>query len=190
MRTILNLKYLNKRLTYNHFKMESLSRWIQNHTAKLLDGKCKFKRCILQCAYTQTRKYLKFQWLGKIYKFLEISNWYSEAMRIFTKILKPPFSVLRKHGLLSVIFVNDLYLQGAIKEQCNQTANATINLLTSLGFTIHTKKSVLEPVQSIEFLGFVIDSTTISVKINTDKSKIILNKIETSLPISNPKSEI
>ena len=52
------------------------------------------------------------------------------------------------------------------------------NLLAPLWFTIHTKKSVLEPVQFIEFIGFFIGSTAMSVKINRDKSKIILNKIE------------
>ena len=88
-----------------------------------------------------------------MYKFLRLPNRYSEAMRIFTKILKLPFSVLRKQGLLSVTFLGDSYLQGATKSQCNQNVNATINLLTSLRFTIHTKKSVLEPVQSIDFLG-------------------------------------
>ena len=66
---------------------------------------------------------------------------YSEAGRIFTKIPKPPFLFLRKQGLLPVTFVDDSYLQGAKKEQCNQNINATIirfaNLLTSLGFTTH-----------------------------------------------------
>ena len=88
-----------------------------------------------------------------MYKFLRLPNRYSEAMRIFTKILKLPFSFFRKQGLLSVTFLGDSYLQGATKSQCNQNVNATINLLTSLRFTIHTKKSVLEPVQSIDFLG-------------------------------------
>ena len=85
------------------------------------------------------QKYLKFEWLEKIYKFLGMPNGYSEAIRIFTKILKPSFSVLQKQGLLSVTFVDDSYLQGATKEQCIQNVNTTINLLTSLGFTIDTK---------------------------------------------------
>ena len=88
-----------------------------------------------------------------MYKFLRLPNRYSEAMRIFTKILKLPFFFFLKQGLLSVTFLGDSYLQGATKSQCNQNVNATINLLTSLRFTIHTKKSVLEPVQSIDFLG-------------------------------------
>ena len=87
----------------------------------------------------------------KHYKFLGMPNGYSEAMLIFTKIGKSPFSLLRKQGLLSVTFVDGSYMQGATKEQCNQYVNATINLLTTLGFTIYTKKSVLEQVRSLNF---------------------------------------
>ena len=39
----------------------------------------------------------------KHYKFLGMPNGYSEAMFIFTKIGKSPFSLLRKQGLLSLM---------------------------------------------------------------------------------------
>ena len=97
---------------------------------------------------------------------------YSEAMCIFTKIIKPFFSVFRKQGLLLIAFADDSYLQGGTKEQCNQSYNAKINLLTLLGFTILIKKSVLESAQSIGFLGFVIGSTAVSVKIDTFHSNL------------------
>ena len=50
MRTTLNLKCLRKHVTCNHFKMESLQ-----DVFKIIQPKCKcrFKRCILQSAYTQ-----------------------------------------------------------------------------------------------------------------------------------------
>ena len=67
---------------------------------------------------------------------------------------------------------DDSYLQGGTKEQCNQSYNAKINLLTLLGFTILIKKSVLESAQSIGFLGFVIGSTAVSVKIDTFRSNL------------------
>ena len=85
---------------------------------------------------------------------------------------------MQKQGFLSVTFVDNSYLQGASKEQCDQNVNATINLLTSLGITIRFKKSVLEPVQSNQFSGLVIDFTTMSVKINTNENKIILMRMK------------
>ena len=39
-------------------------------------------------------------------------NRYSDAMRVFTKMLKPPFATLQKQNFISVIFVDDSYLQG------------------------------------------------------------------------------
>ena len=39
-------------------------------------------------------KYLKFLWEGRTLAFLAILNGYSDAMLMFTKILKPPFKVL------------------------------------------------------------------------------------------------
>ena len=60
-------------------------------------------------------------------------NGYADAMRIFTKILKPPFSLLRKFGHQSVVYVGDTF----------QNTDVTIDLLQLLGFTIHPKKLVL-----------------------------------------------
>ena len=40
---------------------------------------------------------------------------YGPAMRAFTKLMKPPFSFLISEGYLSVIYVDDYYLQGVDK---------------------------------------------------------------------------
>ena len=45
----------------------------------------------------------------------------------------------------------------------------------------------MEPAQSTEFLDFFIDSTKISAKIHTDKSKTIMNEIGTFLSNLQPK---
>ena len=39
-------------------------------------------------------------------------------------------------------------------------------LFTKLGFTVHLVKSVLQPQQKIDFLGFVLDSITMMVTLN------------------------
>ena len=57
----------------------------------------------------------------------------------------------------------------------------TVSLLTSLGFTIHKEKSVLEPKKFIEFLGFIINSTDMIVKLNAIKSQIIMEKLKNFL---------
>ena len=57
------------------------------------------------------QKYFKFEWFNQFYKFLGMPNGYSDAMRIFTEMLKPFFGYLRKQGHLSIVIVDDSYLQ-------------------------------------------------------------------------------
>lgn len=45
-----------------------------------------------------------------------------------------------------------------------------MSLFNKTGFTIHPEKSVLEPVQKIAFLGFLIDSIKMSVTLTPEKA--------------------
>ena len=113
-------------------------------------------------------------------------NGYSDAMRIFTKILKPVFGYLRKQGHLSAVFVDDSYLLADTEQECIKNINATVNILTMLGFTIHERKSVLTATQKIEFLGFLIDSRKMSISISGEKADHQILKIRKFLSISAP----
>ena len=123
------------------------------------------------------QKCFMFEWIQKFYKFLGMPNGYSNAMRIFTNISKPVFGHLRQEDHLSVIFFDDSYLQGHIQHECLNNIKATVDLLLKLGFIVHKKKSVLITTQKIEFLGFIIDSNFMTIKIKGEKAAQILLKI-------------
>ena len=78
----------------------------------------------------------------KFYKYLGMPNGYSYAMRVFTKMLKQLFAILRKQSFISVVFIDDSYLKRSIRGECLENVYKTVGLLTSLGFTIHKEKSV------------------------------------------------
>ena len=173
---ILNLKQLNKHIEYEHFKMESLQ-----SVLNIIRPNCCMASVDLKDAfYTDPihpdhQKFLKFKWQENCYAFRGMPNGYSEAMCVFTKRLKPPFSILRRHGYLSVVFVDDSCLQGHTFSTCEDNVNATIDLLEFLGFTIHLEKLVLVPKQEIEFLGFVLNSVEMKIElIDCKPGKIIL----------------
>ena len=75
MLTILNLKQLNKHVTYQHFKMKFLSdvfKIIQpNCWMASVDLKDAFYTIPIHNAY---QKYFKFMWHQKFYEFLGMSN--------------------------------------------------------------------------------------------------------------------
>lgn len=170
-RMILNLKSLNKYLSYHHFKMDSLSTVLN-----MVKPGCFMASMDLKDAYysvpiaTKDQKYLKFLWQGNLYKFVCFPNGLAFCPRKFTKLLKPVYAHLRQLGHLSASYIDDSYLQGDSFADCERNVMDTILLFDSLGFTIHPEKSSLIPKQEITFMGFKIDS--VSMKVFPTKEKI------------------
>ena len=73
--------------------------------------------------------------------------------------------------------MDDSYLQGYTFSACEDNVNATVDLLQFLGFTIHPEKTVLVPSQEIEFLGFVLNSVEMKIKLTDCKSSKIISKL-------------
>ena len=92
-------------------------------------------------------------------------------MKVFTKLLKPQFSILESHGYLFVVSVDDSYLHGRTFSTSEDNVNTVVDLVDlSLSFTIHREKSVLVPIQEIEFLGFVLNCAEVKIKLTDCKS--------------------
>ena len=164
LRMILNLKPLNKFITYYHFKMETVWSAIRSMTPGCYMASIDLKDTYYSVPiHADYHKYLKFQWQGQIYKFVCFPNGLAICPRKFTKPLKPAFAYLRKHGHTSVVFIDDSWLKSAQYDDCIENIVATLSLLDKLGFTVHPKKSILIPTQRIVFLGFVLDSLKMCV---------------------------
>ena len=158
-RTILSLKCLNKFVKYTHFKMESLKDVFKIIKEGVWMASVDLKDAFFTVpVHKSHQNYFKFEWFQGFYKFIGMPNGYTEARRIFTKILRPVFGYLRQEGYLLVIFVGDSYLQGNTESECLENIEVTVNLPIKLGFKIHEQNSILKPTQELEFLGFVINS--------------------------------
>ena len=92
----------------------------------------------------------------------------SGRSRIFTKKWKVPFRHLRSQGHNSVVYVDDLYLQGDTYQSFANILD-TIKLLRERGFVINPDKSVFTPSQTIVFLGFAISSKHMTLSLTDDK---------------------
>ena len=85
----------------------------------------------------------------------------ASAPCVFTKILKPIVGLLRKQGVRLVIYLDDILLMASTTETLTHHVELTVALLELLGFVVNYQKSQLNPVQSLEFLGFMINSVTL-----------------------------
>ena len=94
-RTILNLKYLNKECFTYCFKMERIKQVIYVITLNCYVASSDMQDAFYTVLiYEQHKIYLKFLNIGIPYQVEVTPNGYLDAMRVFTKILKPPFFYL------------------------------------------------------------------------------------------------
>ena len=157
---------MNKFVKYKHFKMESLKDVFRINKQGVWMASVDLKDAFFTVTvHNSHQKYFKLEWFQGFYKFIGMPNEYSEAMIIFTKIVRPVFGYLRQEGYLSIIFFNDSYLQGNTENDFLQNIEVTENLLIKLRFKIHEKKSILKPTQESEFLGFVTNMLQVLLQI-------------------------
>ncbi|WAR08315.1 LOW QUALITY PROTEIN: POL-like protein [Mya arenaria] len=169
-RVILNLKSLNESIEYIHFKMESL------HAAiRLITPGCFMSSIDLKDAYytvnvsEEFRKYLRFIWRGQLYQYTCLANGLACAPRKFTKLLKPFFR-------LWCIWMTRIYKALA---ECLENVSVTQELLADIGFVINNEKSVFIPTQELVFLGFILNSNTITISLTEQKVQTITLAIQT-----------
>ena len=169
LRLILDLSELNKSVAYQHFKMDNI-----NSAVLLLSPDCFMASLDLRDAYysvPESRKYLRFIWEGQLWQYKALPNGLSSAPRLFTKLLKPAFASLHNAGHVVLGYLDDTLIIGRSHRQATKAVTATSELLSELGFIIHPTKSVIEPVQEIKFLGFVLNSIDMTVTLPSDKKE-------------------
>ena len=169
-RMILNLKPLNKSVEYSHFKMDSLE------TAKSLVRKDCFVASVdLSDAYfcvplhQDCIKMVKFEFRDELYEFVAMPQGLSSAPRVFTKLLKPVFATMREQGHTCMGYIDDSLIVGRTFDECKVATEKLVQGFTSLGFVVNQKKSVFTPVHEITFLGYVLNTENMTIRLPDDK---------------------
>ena len=112
-RMILNLKTFNEFLKFKHCKLESVE-----DALDLITEGCYFGSVDLKDAYYSIpihenyQKYLKLFWKEEYYQYIVLPNGFSPVVRVFIKVLTPPFKYLRSNGHLSIKYIDDSLLLG------------------------------------------------------------------------------
>ncbi len=181
VRVIFNLSALNDFVTTHHFKMETVKDAILLMTPHCYMGSIDFKNAYYAVPIAKRhRKYLRFQWNQNTFQFTVFPQGLSTVPRAFTKIMKPPFAFLREKGFTLLGYIDDTILIESSANQLNVATQAALDLFTNLGLTINYKKSVLHPSTSIEYLGFILDSVSMTVRL-ADRKKVKIRTLATKI---------
>ena len=161
-----------------HFKVETLL-----HIMALVIPGCFMAVLDLKDAYLVVPiagihvKFLEFMWQGKTYMYVVLPFGLSSAPRKFTKLLKPILAMLRRQGIIIVMYIDDGWVKGSDYNECYQSVKSSLELLAKLGFIIHPEKSHPTPAQAVEILGFFVNSITMQITIPETKTMAALGDI-------------
>ncbi|KZR95900.1 Uncharacterized protein APZ42_010055, partial [Daphnia magna] len=111
---------------------------------------------------------------GSLYEYLCLAFGLCSAPRVFTKLLKPVVVFLRGRGIRLIIYLDDLLILNQSHDGLLLDQKVVIGLLEFLGFIINYEKSVIVPLQILEYLGTVINSLSLSNSLPSEKVKSIV----------------
>ena len=170
-RLVINLRPLNQFIHQLHFKMENLAM-----TRDLLREGDWMASIDLKDAYLSVtiwedhRKYLIFSWQGNLYEFQCLPFGLSSAPRVFTKLLKPVLARLRHQGVRLIMYLDDMLVMAQSKEKLESHLSQIKSLLELLSFVVNREKSQLVPAQMIHYLGFMVDSMGMKIRLSEEKA--------------------
>ncbi len=134
-RPIINLKYLNKFVQPQHFKMEGIS-----VLKELICEGDYFTKIDLKDAYLtipvfpEDKKFLQILWRERLYQFKSLCFGLASAPWAFTKILKPVVAFLRKQGLRLIIYLDDILILNQSTEGVERDFKQVVGALEACGF--------------------------------------------------------
>ena len=186
-RLILNLKLLNYQVPYIHFKMDILPKILELIRPGVFMSKIDIKDAYYSIPIEPNdTKFLKFTFMGVLYEFLALPNGYKEGPRRFTKLLKPALASLRENRVCLAAYIDDIIvISSTFNKGINDVLNTSVTF-DNLGFTLNIDKSVFTPCQTIEFLGFVINSIDMTVSLTPTKKASLKSLCEELLNTPSP----
>ncbi|XP_068690266.1 uncharacterized protein [Montipora foliosa] len=104
--------------------------------------------------------------LKELNKFIVYRHFTMDSFKTVTDLMSQG-----QKGYLSSSYIDDCYLQGATYGECHDNVQETLMLLGDLEFPSHNEKSVLIPSQVLTFLGFVLNSVTMTVQLTKSRKQ-------------------
>ena len=108
--------------------------------------------------HESAQKFLTFKLGKKKFRWKVMPFGLKTAPYIFSKIMNTVIKYIRsKYSMLIFNYLDDILILAKDPHSCQTQTEIVIKTLNKLGWKISLKKSIIEPVQQIEFLGVHYD---------------------------------
>ena len=119
------------------------------------------------------RPYLRFAFQVQVFQFKVLPFGLSTASRVFPKILAPIMGILHQKRVHIYSYLDACLIVAKSKEITVSSILLTQQVLMEAGFLINFKKSYLQPVQIITFLGLELDMTVAAAFLPQERAQQI-----------------
>jgi len=117
------------------------------------------------------------RWGRKWYKFRAAVFGFRRSAEVASRVSKEVMRALRKRGLRGIVWVDDFLFCFRSREEAERGKEVVVGVLESLGFLL-SEKSELTPIQSIWFLGMIIDTKECVIQIPQEKVQRIVSDLK------------
>lgn len=178
-RPVIDQRFPNSYQSKIHFKMDSIRDVKDLIRAKEFMFKIDIKDAYLHLRYRRAHwKFGAFWWKGEAWCCKSMMFGHTHAPRWWTKVMRSVVEFIRRKGIRCVIYLDDLLvLCGTDWDTAIRIRDFVLDTLLRLGLTINLTKSVLQPVRRISYLGFVLNSKTMTISVEAKKLTEVRKKV-------------
>ncbi len=175
LRGILNVRTLNQDyLQTQKFKMETLLKVLPLIRKGDWFGSWDVRKGYYNIAvHPEFQKFFCFDFEGQRYMFKALVMGISIAPYIFSKLMGTIVKFARTAGIDVSFYLDDTLLRGPSWLIAWKNLRVFGQLLELAGFLLHRDKSVYEPTQVIKYLGFILDSRDMTIRLPPEKENKI-----------------
>jgi hypothetical protein len=116
---------------------------------------------------------VRSSWKSTLLEFACLPFGLTAAPRLFTKVMKPVVALLRRARIRLIIYLDDLLFMNQSKGGLQLDMATAQYLLENLGFVINLEKSCFTPTQTLEFLGFLVNTPEMTLHLPDYKVEAI-----------------
>lgn len=177
LRPILDLRFLNKFIKTQKFKMTSLQEVIPQLQRGDFMATIDLKDAYLHIPINHKHKHLlRFVIHQNHYQFTVLAFGPNSASRVFTKCLATVAEHLCRQEIHVYPYLDDWLVKASSYRECKHHIQQDILTLSVLGFSIHWEKSSMEPEQIKIFLGAEINTIQAKVFPSNKRTQAILRE--------------
>lgn len=177
-RLIADCRELNQFHSTEKFRLDNIQKIFPYLRQGQFAGKIDLKDAYFHIGISDSYKpFLRKKVGSQIWEFQAACFGLSPLPKIFMDIMKTFEKKWRKKGIQVFIYLDDILVLGATAPMVQKHMKVVVTDLLESGFTINTKKSILEPSQSVPLLGFHLNLKEGLLQISPSKLKVVRKEL-------------